>query len=63
MGHIYLAIRRWTLVIDELAYRADEFLEWRGLPSVKTMALEISDGVINGAIAPRAPCLQGCKSV
>ena len=38
-------------VIDELAERADEFLEWRGLPPVIAMALETLDGVIIGAIA------------
>ncbi len=38
-------------VIDELAERADEFLEWKGLPMVISIALEAVDGVIIGAIA------------
>ena len=38
-------------VIDELAERADEFLEWKGLPMVISIALEAVDGIIIGAIA------------
>ena len=38
-------------VIDELAEKADEFLEWRGLPVVVTLALETIDGVFLRAIA------------
>tara|TARA_R110000824_G_scaffold395907_1_gene597011 strand:- start:155 stop:547 length:393 start_codon:yes stop_codon:yes gene_type:complete len=38
-------------VIDELAERADEFLEWKGLPMFISVALEAVDGIIIGAIA------------
>ena len=38
-------------VIDELADRADEFLEWKGLPLVVSVALEAIDGVFLRAIA------------
>jgi len=38
-------------VIDELAERADEFLNWRGLPLPVTVILETIDGVIISAIA------------
>ena len=38
-------------VIDELAERADEFLNWRGLPMAVTLILETVDGVIISAIA------------
>jgi len=38
-------------VIDELADRADEFLEWKGLPMFISVALEAVDGIIIGAIA------------
>lgn len=38
-------------VIDELAEKADEFLEWRGLPMVVSVALEAIDGVFLRAIA------------
>ncbi len=38
-------------VIDELAEQADEFLEWRGLPVVVSIALETIDGVFLRAIA------------
>jgi len=38
-------------VIDELAEKADEFLEWRGLPVVVSLALETIDGVFLRAIA------------
>ncbi len=38
-------------VIDELAEKADEFLEWRGLPVVVSVALEAIDGVFLRAIA------------
>ena len=38
-------------VIDELAERADEFLNWHGLPLAITLILETVDGVIIKAIA------------
>ena len=38
-------------VIDELAERADEFLNWQGLPLAITLILETVDGVIIKAIA------------
>jgi len=38
-------------VIDELAEKADEFLEWRGLPVVVSLALETIDGIFLKAIA------------
>lgn len=38
-------------VIDELAEKADEFLEWKGLPLVVSVALEAIDGVFLRAIA------------
>ncbi len=38
-------------VIDELAEKADEFLEWKGLPVVVSVALEAIDGVFLRAIA------------
>lgn len=38
-------------VIDELAERADEFLNWQGLPMAVTLILETVDGVIISAIA------------
>jgi hypothetical protein len=38
-------------VIDELAERADEFLEWKGLPSIVAIALEAIDGVVIKAVA------------
>ncbi len=38
-------------VVDELAEKADSFLEWRGLPVVVSVALEAVDGVFLRAIA------------
>ena len=38
-------------VIDELAEKADDFLEWRGAPSLVAIALEAIDGVLLKAIA------------
>ena len=38
-------------VLDDLAERADEFLEWKGLPFVVSAALEAIDGIIIQAIA------------
>jgi hypothetical protein len=38
-------------VIDDLAERADDFLEWKGLPFFVSAALEAVDGVIIQAIA------------
>ncbi len=38
-------------VVDELAEKADEFLEWKGLPLVVSVALEAIDGVFLRAIA------------
>jgi hypothetical protein len=38
-------------VIDELAERADEFLNWQGLPAVIAAGLELIDGVIIKAVA------------
>ena len=38
-------------VIDDLAERADDFLEWKGLPFLVSTALEALDGVIIKAIA------------
>lgn len=38
-------------VIDDLAERADDFLEWKGLPFFVSAALEAIDGVIIKAIA------------
>ena len=38
-------------VIDDLAERADDFLEWKGLPFFVSAALEAVDGVIIKAIA------------
>lgn len=38
-------------VIDDLAVRADEFLEWKGLPFFVAAALEAVDGIIIQAIA------------
>ena len=38
-------------VIDSLAQRADDFLEWKGLPFFVSAALEAIDGVIIKAIA------------
>ena len=38
-------------VIDDLAERADDFLEWKGLPFFVSAALEAVDGIIIKAIA------------
>tara|TARA_R110000824_G_scaffold363999_1_gene552349 strand:+ start:371 stop:772 length:402 start_codon:yes stop_codon:yes gene_type:complete len=38
-------------VIDDLAEKADDFLEWKGLPFFVSAALEAIDGVIIKAIA------------
>ena len=38
-------------VIDELAERADDFLEWKGLPLWVSLPLEAIDGVIIKAVA------------
>ena len=38
-------------VIDDLAERADDFLEWKGLPFFVSAALEAIDGIIIKAIA------------
>ncbi len=50
-GDILPGEEKMNEVIDELAERADEFLEWRGLPMVVSLALETIDGIIIGAIA------------
>ena len=38
-------------VIDELAEKADDFLEWKGLPTVIALGLEAIDGVVIKAVA------------
>ncbi len=50
-GDILPGEEKMNEVIDELAERADEFLEWRGLPLVVSLALETVDGIIISAIA------------
>lgn len=50
-GDVLPGERKMLEVIDELAEKADEFLEWRGLPVVVTLALETIDGVFLRAIA------------
>ena len=59
-GDILPGQQKMEEVIDELAERADEFLEWRGLPPVIAMALETLDGVIIGLL-PVGPCVQWYK--
>ena len=50
-GDLLPGERKMLEVIDELSEQADEFLEWRGLPVVVSLALETIDGVFLRAIA------------
>jgi hypothetical protein len=50
-GDLLPGERKMLEVIDELSEQADEFLEWRGLPVVVSLALETVDGVFLRAIA------------
>jgi hypothetical protein len=50
-GDLLPGERKMLEVVDELAEKADEFLEWKGLPLVVSVALEAIDGVFLRAIA------------
>ena len=50
-GDVLPGEQKMLEVIDELAEKADEFLEWKGLPVVVSVALEAVDGVFLRAIA------------